>query len=96
MRATFKCENCLKETIIGGEGRRHLGCQECGCGDIKFDSDVTLSPVSNINPGDVHPSILVKKGESFLGNHSLGSSWILTFPIPEVVVVEPLKLRKKV
>jgi hypothetical protein len=95
MRASFKCENCLKVTVIGGEGRRHLGCQECGCSDIKFDSDVSLSPVSNINPGDVRPFITVKKGESFLGSHSLGSSWILTFPIPEVVVVEPLKLRKK-
>ena len=95
MKASFKCENCSKETIISGEGRRHLGCQACGCSDIKFDSDVSLSPVSDNNPGDVFPSIIVKKGDSFFAKHSSGSSWVLTFPITEPVVVEPLKLRKK-
>jgi hypothetical protein len=95
MRASFKCENCLGETPVSGEGRRYLVCQSCGCFDLKFDSDVILSPVSDKEPGKVFPSILVKKGESFLGSHSLGNSWVLTFPIPEIVVTEPLKLRKK-
>lgn len=95
MKASFKCENCLIETPISGEGPRHLGCQSCGCGDIKFDIDVILSPISDKNPGDLLPSITVKKDESFLGNHPFGRSWRLSFPIPESVVKEPLKLRKK-
>ena len=95
MNTFFKCENCLKETVISGEGRRHLGCQGCGCSDIKFNTDVILSPVSNANPGNVYPSIVVKKDESFLGAHSMGASWILTFPIFVPEVKEPLKLRKK-
>lgn len=88
MKASFKCENCSTVTVISGEGPRHLGCQSCGCGDIKFDSDVIVSPISSKNPGDVFPSVMVKKGESFLGNHPLGRSWNLTFPIP-TPVVEP-------
>lgn len=95
MKASFKCENCLKETMMGGEGRRHLGCQGCGCKDIKFDADVILSPVSDKEPGNVYPSNLVKKGEGFFAGHSMGNSWILSFPVPEVVVEVPLKLRKK-
>ena len=94
MKTFFKCENCLKETPISGEGRRHLGCQYCGCGDIKFDSDVILSPVSDKEPGDVFPSIIVKKGESFLGSHSLGRSWVLTFPVPEETPKAPALLKR--
>lgn len=95
MKASFKCENCLKITQMSGEGVRHLGCQSCGCGDIKFDADVILSPISNKDPGDVFPPVLVKKGESFLGNHPLGRSWKLSFPVPEEVAKVPIMLRAK-
>jgi len=98
MKASFKCENCLKETPISGEGPRHLGCQSCGCGDIKFDVDVILAPISDKNPGDPSTAILVKKDENFLASHSQGNSWRLSFPAPETAIPpsEPLKLRKKV
>ena len=96
MNTSFICENCQKETLIGGEGRRHLGCQNCGCRDIKFATDVEVSPSSDKEPGKVFPPVIVKKGESFLASHSGGSSWILTFPTPEVEVKEPIKLRRKV
>jgi len=94
MKASFKCENCLAETIISGEGPRHLGCQSCGCGDIKFDADVIVSPISSKDPGDVFPPVFVKKGESFLGSHSSGCSWKLTFPVVVPAVVPVLKIRK--
>jgi hypothetical protein len=94
MKASFKCENCLTVTNISGEGPRHLGCQSCGCPDIKFDVDVVVSPISSKEPGDVFPSVLVKKGECFLGSHSLGRSWKLTFPVVVPAVVPTLKTRK--
>jgi|SRR3990172_2997124 len=95
MRAKFKCENCLAETLIRGEGKITLVCQSCGCGDIKFDSDVTLARVSVKDPGIVFNPIQVKKGESFLGYHPSGGLWILSFPVPEVIPEEPLKIRRK-
>jgi len=95
MKASFKCENCLKETNISGEGNRHLGCQSCGCGDIKFNEDVLLSPISFKDPGDVFPSVFVKKGESFSGNHPLGRSWKLSFPVPEPEATPVLKVAIK-
>ena len=95
MRAKFKCENCLNETSINGEGKITLICQFCGCGDIKFDNDIIVEPTSVKNPGDKFNSFLVKKEECFLGYHSLGSLWILSFSIPEVIPEEPLKIRRK-
>jgi hypothetical protein len=95
MKTFFKCENCLSETAVNGEGNVNLICQSCGCGDIKFDSDVNLSFIPSIAPGNLGEMVLVKKGESFLGYHSSGSLWKLSFPIPKQVVEEPLKLRKK-
>jgi len=95
MKASFTCENCAKVTVMSGEGRRHLGCQACGCKDIKFDADVVLSPVSDKEPGNVYPSNLIKKGESFFAGHPTGNSWVVSLPIPEVVVEVPLKLRRK-
>ena len=95
MKASFKCENCLTETPISGEGPRHLGCQACGCGDIKFDTDVIVSPISSKEPGEISPSVLVKKGESFLGSHRLGRSWKLSFPSSEEVKKDAIIPRKK-
>ena len=97
MKATFKCENCLSVTVLSGEGPRHLGCQSCGCGDIKFDADVIVSPISSKDPGDIFPAVLAKKNESFNGNHSLGRSWRLSFPPPEIAAPPPpiIKVRRR-
>lgn len=80
--ASFKCENCLTVTPIGGEGRMSLVCQSCGCGDIKFSSDVLVFPH---NSGDISEPILVKAGEPFLGSTKLGNVWHVSFPKTEVV-----------
>ena len=96
MKPFYKCENCGKETTMSGPGPRHLGCQSCGCGDIKFSVDVVVSPISSKAPGDVFPDVLVKKDESFNGNHSLGRSWRLSFPPPTPEPsVPPLILKVK-
>lgn len=97
MNPFYKCENCGTETVMSGPGPRHLGCQSCGCDDIKFNVDVLVSIISSKDPGEVHPQVLVKKDEPFLGAHAFGHSWNLSFPIPETVApTAPLiKLRKK-
>jgi len=83
MSVKFKCENCLKETLIRGEGNVSITCQSCGCGDIKFDKDVILAPVSVKDPGKIQGSVLVKGGESFLGHHLGGSLWSISFSVPK-------------
>jgi len=95
MRAKFKCENCLTETSIGGQGNITLFCQSCGCGDIKFDVNVIVAPVSVSDPGKKFDPVSVEKDESFLGFHSSGGLWNLSFPDPEVPATPPPIIKRK-
>ena len=92
MKVFFTCASCSKETNVGG-GNISLVCQSCGCTDIKFNSDVLVSPVI---PGESPGKTLIKAEEPFLGFTKFGSMWNIAFPVdPKAPSSKPLITRRK-
>lgn len=69
----FICENCGRKTKIS-LGMISLICQTCGCFDIKFSTDVYISPA---NSGDISDPVLVKGNDPFFGAHKDGCIWLV-------------------
>lgn len=81
MKAKFSCANCLKETEFPVPGKASLVCQSCGCPDIKFNTNLLVSPEDYKTPGFT----LVKADEPFLGQHKVGFIWQVKSPKEEKV-----------
>jgi len=68
----FKCDNCGKETRVG-KLAINLVCQNCGGMDIRFDTSVSAFPILVGN--ELGKETIVKREESFFGQHSQGCVW---------------------
>jgi len=71
-RIMFTCEKCNRETKFGF-GIINLVCQQCGCYDIKFDSDVLVHPI--LSGREKGEELIVRSEEPFYSFHSAGSIW---------------------